>query len=383
MALEVTSSNLVKHPSKYIINEVSKTIYDYLIVGCGLFGAVCAWRLKQNGKNVLIIDKREHIGGNIYTEYINGIHCHKYGAHIFHTSNKEVWEFVNKFAEFESFYNCPIANYNGEYYNLPFNMHTFYQIYGIRCVQELEDKMNVWNKYINVPHNIEEFAIKSVGEKAYEYLIKGYTEKQWMQECKNLPHDIIKRIPVRKTWDNNYYDDLYQGIPINGYTELIQNMICGIDLKLGMEFDLNEHYGMANKIIYCGSPDKILNYSYGVLPYRSLRFEYHYNDESIGIPVMNFTSIDIPYTRVIDHKLFLRKTKQLDNTMLTYEYPQEYNIDKEPYYPIRTQSNLDLYRKYVDEITVVYPKIILGGRLGLYEYLDMDKCIEKAFELNI
>ena len=360
-----------------------KPCYDYMIVGCGLFGAVCAWRLKQMNKKVLIIDRRDSIGGNIHTETINGIQVHKYGAHIFHTSNKEVWEFVNKFADFEAFCNNPIANYNGEYYNLPFNMHTFYQIYGIKSIQELESKMNEWSKYIDTPSNIEECAIKTVGNKAYEYLIKGYTEKQWMRECKDLPVDIIKRIPVRKVWDNNYYNDLYQGIPINGYTELIQNMVCGVDLKLGEEFDLDKHYKMANKIIYCGSPDKILNYKFGVLPYRSLRFEHHYNEESIGIPVMNFTSSDIPYTRIIDHKMFLRETKQLDNTILTYEYPQEYNIDNEPYYPIQTQSNLDLYRKYVDEITIAYPKIILGGRLGLYKYLDMDKCIEEAFRLDI
>jgi UDP-galactopyranose mutase len=349
--------------------------YDYIIVGAGLFGATCAYLLSD--KKVLVIDKRDHIGGNVYTELNNGIHIHKYGAHIFHTSDKQIWEFVNSFVEFEQFQNSPIANYNGKLYNLPINMHTFYQLYGIKDVTTIKKRLQYWDKQIKCPTNLEEYAIKTIGKKGYETLIKGYTEKQWGTTCDNLPIDIIKRIPTRPYWDNNYYDDKYQGIPVDGYTTMIEKMLTNADLLLNTTFDIDEHYNIGDKIIYCGSVDELFDYSLGKLPYRSLQFIEQLDNIGIGVPVMNFTSADVPYTRIIDHKMFLRSTKQLQPSILTYEYPI---TEGEPYYPIITQENMMLYAQYVDMLKQ-YPKIVLGGRLGLYKYIDMDDTIELAMNL--
>lgn len=349
--------------------------YDYLIVGAGLFGATCAYLLSY--KKVLVIDKRNHIGGNIYTELNNGIYIHKYGAHIFHTSNKHIWDFVNSFTEFEPYTHQVIANYNGRLYNLPINMNTFYQLYGISNIDELKLYIANWDKQIKCPTNIEDYAIKMIGKKGYETLIKGYTEKQWNTSCDKLPIDIIKRIPVRTNWDNNYFDDLYQGIPVDGYTIMIEKMFSNADVMLNTSFNIKEHYNIADKIIYCGSIDALFDYSLGKLPYRSLQFIEQLDDTGIGVPVINFTSADVPYTRVIDHKLFLQSTSNLQQSILTYEYPI---TEGEPYYPIITQENMMLYAQYVDMLKQ-YPKIVLGGRLGLYKYIDMDDTIELAMNL--
>lgn len=358
--------------------------YDYLIVGAGLFGAVCAYRLKQMNKKVLVIDKRCHIGGNIYTEKTpGGIFVHKYGAHIFHTNNKDVWNFVTNFINLQQYQNEPIANYNNEYYNLPFNMHTFYQIYGIKSVSELEKYMEKWDKSIDNPKNVEEVAIKYVGKKLYKKLIKGYTEKQWGAKCSELPPDILKRIPVRKEWNNNYFNDKYQGIPENGYTELIEILLNDVDVLLNENFDINRHYNLADKIIYCGSIDSIFSYELGALDYRSLKFIEKYSDTSSGVPVMNFTSSKVPYTRIINHKMFLKGTKDKKETILTFEYPEKFNMLNERYYPINNERNNVLYLKYVDLLKEKYPKIIPGGRLGLYKYLDMDKTIELALNMEL
>lgn len=351
--------------------------YDYMIVGAGLFGATCAYLLSD--KKVLVIDKRNHIGGNVYTELSNNIYVHKYGAHIFHTSNKKIWDFVNLFTEFEPYTHQVIANYNGRLYNLPINMNTFHQLYGINDIPTLEQCMLDWNNRIMNPTNIEEYAIKKIGKLGYEHLIKGYTEKQWGTTCDKLPIDIIKRIPIRKEWNNNYFDDTYQGIPVDGYTTMIQKMLSNADVMLNTSFNIKEHYNIADKIIYCGSIDALFDYSLGKLPYRSLQFIEQYDDIGIGVPVMNFTSPDVPYTRVIDHKLFLQSTRDIQQSILTYEYP--YPITEgEPYYPIITQENMMLYAQYVDMLKQ-YPKIVLGGRLGLYKYIDMDDTIELAIEL--
>ena len=351
--------------------------YDYMIVGAGLFGATCAYLLSD--KKVLVIDKRNHIGGNVYTELNNNIHVHKYGAHIFHTSNKYIWDFVNRFVYFQPYTHQVIANYNGRLYNLPINMNTFYQLYGISDVDELKMHINNWDKQIQNPTNIEEYAIKTIGKTGYETLVKGYTEKQWGTTCDNLPIDIIKRIPVRTNWDNNYFDDLYQGIPVDGYTPMIQKMLSNADVMLNTSFNIKEHYNIADKIIYCGSIDALFDYSLGKLPYRSLQFIEQQSNIILDAPVMNFTSADVPYTRIIDHKMFMRSTKQLQPSILTYEYP--YPITEgEPYYPIITQENMMLYAQYVDMLKQ-YPKIVLGGRLGLYKYIDMDDTIELAMNL--
>lgn len=358
--------------------------YDYLIVGAGLFGAVCAYRLKQMNKKVLVIDKRSHIGGNIYTEKTkSGIHVHRYGAHIFHTNNAKVWDFINQFDVFQQFQNEPIANYNGKLYNLPFNMHTFYQIYGIKNIEELENYMKKWDKSVNEPKNVKEVAIKYVGKKMYRKLIKGYTEKQWGCKCTELPPDILKRIPIRKEWNNNYFNDKYQGIPENGYTNIIEKLLEGVDILLNTSFDIDRHYDTAEKIIFCGSIDTLFSYELGVLEYRSLKFIEEYSEKSTGAPVINFTSTKIPYTRIINHKMFLKETKDLNETILTYEYPQKFNILNERYYPINNEKNNKLYLDYIELLKNKYPKIIPGGRLGLYKYLDMDKTIELALNVEL
>lgn len=357
--------------------------YDFLIVGAGLFGATCAYLLSQQNKKVLVIDKRNHIGGNIYTELNNGIFVHKYGAHIFHTSNKDIWDFVNQFATFEPYTHNVIANYKGELYNLPFNMNTFKQLYNISTVDELNRNIDNWNNYISIPTNIEEYAIKHIGNIGYTKLIKGYTEKQWGISCDKLPVNILKRIPIRKNWDNNYFDDIYQGIPIDGYTSMIFNMLKNVDVELNTTFDINIHYNIANNIIYCGSLDALLNNCLGELPYRYIQLVEKYNIEyPYNTPVTNFTDIDIPYTRIINHKLFLNSTKSLHNTILSFEYVSYSDNDNAICaYPIQNTDNLQLYAQYVHLLKTKYPKIIPGGRLGLYKYIDMDDTIEAAFQL--
>lgn len=356
--------------------------YDYLIVGCGLTGAVIANELKQKGKKILIIDKRNHIGGNVYTEHINGIHVHKYGPHIFHTNKKEIWDYINQFDDFQQFQLNTIAiAEDNNIYNLPFNLHTFYQVYGTKNVDEVNELLQCFKKE-NI-NNVEDFAISEIGEKMYNLLVKGYTEKQWEQPCKTLNSNLLKRLPIRKEWNNNYFNDEYQGIPKNGYTKIIQKMIEGVEVKLNTPFDLEKHYNIADKIIYCGSIDEIIKYKYGPLPYRSLKFiEYHNNLESQGIPIINYTSKNIPYTRSIDHKMFLNSTKNNNNTIITHEYPKKFNGKNERYYPIEINENINQYYKYKKEIQENFNKIIPCGRLGTYKYLNMDQIIENALELT-
>ena len=355
--------------------------YDYLIVGCGLTGAVIANKLKQKNKSVLIIDKRNHIGGNIYTELIDNIHVHKYGPHVFHTNKKEIWDYITQFDDFQPFTLQTLAKAeDGNIYNLPFNLHTFYQVYGVKTPNEIDELLKEFNN-IEI-NNVEDFAISKIGEKMYNLLVKGYTEKQWNMPCKEISHEILKRLPIRKEWNNNYFNDEYQGIPKNGYTYLIEQMITGIDVKLNEPFNINEHYDIADKIIYCGSIDELFNFKYGLLPYRSLEFKEYYNElETQGAPVINYTSKNVPYTRSIDHKMFLNKTKNEKNTIITHEYPKTFDGTNERYYPIEIKENVELYKKYIYLLKEKYSKIIPCGRLGTYKYLDMDKVVEYALDM--
>lgn len=356
--------------------------YDYLIVGCGLTGAVIANELKQKGKKILIIDKRNHIGGNVYTELIHNIHVHKYGPHIFHTNKKEIWDYMNKFDEFQQFTLSTIAKAeDGNIYNLPFNLHTFYQVYGTKNANEVNELLKCFKKE-NV-NNVEEFAISEIGEKMYKLLVKGYTEKQWEQPCNTLNQNLLKRLPIRKEWNNNYFNDEYQGIPKNGYTKIIEKMIEGVELQLNTPFNLEKHYDIADKIIYCGSIDEIIKCKYGPLPYRSLEFKEYINTmDSQGIPIINYTDKNVPYTRSIDHKMFLNSTKNNTNTIITHEYPKKFNGNNERYYPIEINENINQYYKYKKEIHESLGKIIPCGRLGLYRYLNMDQIVEYALELS-
>lgn len=354
--------------------------YDYIIVGAGLFGAVCAYELNRTGHKVLVIDKRNHIGGNIYTELKEGINVHKYGAHIFHTSKKEIWDYINQFGEFNNFINSPIANYRGKVYNLPFNMNTFSQIWDdvllpIEAKQHIEEE-----RFKGEPTNLEEQAKSLVGDTIYRTLVKEYTEKQWGKDCKELPPFIIKRLPVRFTYNNNYFNDIYQGIPKEGYTKLIERMLCGIDVELNTEFDKEKHLKMCEKVIYTGPIDKYYDYCYGELEYRSLRFE----EETIDIDnwqgnaVINWTGHEVPFTRTIEHKHFNNDVS--DKTIITYEYPIIDN--KNPYYPINDDKNNKLYEKY-KKLAESDKNVLFGGRLGTYKYNDMDKTIENALELTL
>lgn len=366
--------------------------YDYLIVGCGLFGAVCAYKLLKNNKNVLIIDKREHIGGNIYTEKIQGINVHKYGAHIFHTSNKKIWKFINKFAKFNNYINSPIANYNNILYNLPFNMNTFYQLWQLKTPEEVFSKIEEQKKCLNkkIPENLEEQAISLVGTDIFNILIKDYTEKQWGKKCTELPIDIIKRLPVRLTYNNNYFNDNYQGIPIGGYTKIIEKMIKGADLLLNENFLDNKEYwlNIADNIIYTGKIDEFYNYCYGPLEYRSLIFDTKIKNipNFQGNAVINYTSHNEKYTRIIEHKHFENLLNddiyKNNKTVITYEYPEQWDVNKESYYPINDSKNLLLYEKY-KELSKNNKNIIFGGRLGSYKYYDMDDIIEEALKLNL
>ena len=357
--------------------------YDYLIVGAGLFGAVFAYEANKRGKKCLVIDKRNHIAGNIYTEEQEGIQVHKYGAHIFHTSNKAIWEYINKFAEFNRYTNSPIARYKNEVYNLPFNMNTFNKLWGVFTPDEAKEKIKKELAEVNIdePRNLEEQAIKLVGKTIYEKLVKGYTEKQWGQKAIDLPSFIIKRLPVRFTYDNNYFNDKYQGIPIGGYTKIVEEMLEGIEVKLNCDYfdNKDELVECAKKIIFTGPIDRFYDYKFGELEYRSLRFETEVLDieNYQGNAVVNYTEFEVPYTRIIEHKHF--EYGNQPKTIITKEYPDSWNRDKEAYYPINNEKNNELYSKY-KELANKDEKVIFGGRLGQYKYYDMDKVIEEALK---
>ena len=358
-------------------------MYDYLIVGSGLFGAIFAREANKKGKKVLVIDKRNHIGGNVYTEEIEGINVHKYGAHIFHTSNKEVWDYINSFAEFNRYTNSPIARYRNEVYNMPFNMNTFNKLWGVFTPDEAKKKIEeeLSEVKIDEPKNLEEQAIKLVGKTIYEKLVKGYTEKQWGMKATELPSFIIKRLPVRFTYDNNYFNDKYQGIPIGGYTKIIEKMLEGIEVRLNSDyFDNKEEYErIAKKTVFTGPIDKYFDYCYGELEYRSVRFETEILDMENyqGNAVVNYTEYEVPYTRIIEHKHFEFGTQP--KTVISKEYSDKWTLDKEPYYPINNDRNNELYLKY-KELADEKKNVIFGGRLGQYKYYDMDKVIEEALK---
>lgn len=357
--------------------------YDYLIVGAGLFGATFAQKAKEAGKRVLVIDKRSHVGGNIYTEDIEGIQVHKYGAHIFHTNERRVWEYVNRFAEFNRYTNSPMANYHGELYSLPFNMLTFNKMWGVVTPKEAQDKISEQREKSGIlaPKNLEEQAISLVGSDIYEKLIKGYTEKQWGRPCRELPAFIIKRLPVRFTYDNNYFNALYQGVPVEGYTAMIEKMLEGIEVRLGVDYLENREMmcAVAEKIVYTGAIDAYYDYCYGALNYRSIRFETEVLDieNYQGNAVINYTDAETPYTRIIEHKHFVFGMQE--KTVISREYSQEWTPETEPYYPINDESNNALYEKY-KALAAKEEKVIFGGRLGQYRYYDMDAVILSALE---
>lgn len=357
--------------------------YDFLIVGAGLYGAVFAHEAKKMGKTCLIIDKRNHIAGNVYTEKIEGIQVHKYGAHIFHTNNKAVWNYVNQFAEFNRYTNSPVANYHGEIYNLPFNMNTFNKMWGVVTPSEAKKKIEQQRKenFVKHPQNLEEQAIKLVGIDVYEKLIRDYTEKQWGRPCSELPAFIIRRLPVRFTYDNNYFNAKYQGIPIGGYTAMVKKMIEGTKVNLNVDYlaEKDKWDSIADKIVYTGPVDAYFNYKFGVLKYRSVHFETEVLDmENFqGNAVVNYTDRETPYTRIIEHKHFEFGTQP--KTVVTYEYSVEWKLGDEPYYPINDEINSVLYEKY-KELASTQNKVIFGGRLGEYKYYDMDKVIEIALK---
>lgn len=354
--------------------------YDYLIVGAGLYGAVFAHEMKKRGKSCLVLEKRDHIAGNIYCENIEGIHVHKYGAHIFHTSNKEVWNYVNQFAEFNNYVNSPVARYKGEVYNMPFNMNTFAKMWNIATPKEAAAKIEAQRREISgEPRNLEEQAVSLVGRDIYEKLVKGYTEKQWGRDCKDLPAFIIRRLPVRFTYNNNYFNDRFQGIPMGGYTRMVEKMLEGIEVKLGVNYlDNREKWNaMAERIVYTGPVDAYFCYSLGELEYRSVRFETEILDEENyqGNAVVNYTERDIPYTRIIEHKHFEFGTQP--KTVISREYPSEWQPGEEPYYPINDEKNSALYERY-KKLADAEENVVFGGRLGEYKYYDMDKVIEAA-----
>lgn len=364
-------------------------MYDYLIIGSGLFGSIFAYEAKKKGKRILVVEKRSHIGGNIYSENVEGINVHKYGAHIFHTSNKEVWDYIQQFCEFNRFTNSPLARYKDELYNLPFNMNTFNKMWGVKTPEEAEALIkNQIEKYgFQEPKNLEEQAISLVGKDIYEKLIKGYTEKQWGRKAMDLPAFIIRRLPIRFTYDNNYFTDTYQGIPIGGYTQIIEKMLDGVEVRLNIDFleHRDELTALANKVIFTGMIDEYYSYCYGELEYRSLRFDteiisrHNYQ----GNAVINYTEYDVPYTRIIEHKHFeFGSQSKFENssspfTVITKEYPTAWKHGDEPYYPINDEKNNKLYKKY-KELADHEKKVIFGGRLGMYKYYDMHNVIEEA-----
>lgn len=355
--------------------------YDYLIVGAGLYGAVMAHELKKKGKRCLVIDRRSHIAGNVYCENVEGINVHKYGAHIFHTSNKKVWEYINQFAEFNNYINSPVAIYKGELYNLPFNMNTFSKMWGIKTPKEAKEKIarQVAETGITEPKNLEEQGLSLVGRDVFEKLVKGYTEKQWGRDCKDLPAFIIKRLPVRFTYDNNYFNDRYQGIPVGGYTKIVEKMLEGTEVLLNADFFefKKRNPDLADKIIFTGMIDEYFDYRLGALEYRSVRFETEVLDcdNYQGNAVVNYTEREVPYTRIIEHKHF--EFGQQEKTVISREYSSEWTVGMEPYYPVNNEQNNQLFEQY-KELASKEENVIFGGRLGDYKYYDMDKVIEAA-----
>lgn len=365
-------------------------VYDYIVVGSGLYGAVFAREAVNAGKSVLVLEKRANIAGNIYTENVEGINVHKYGAHIFHTNEKYIWEYVNKYIEFNRYTNSPIANYNGEIYSLPFNMYTFNKMWGVVTPEEAQKKINKQKQnYCNGATNLEEEAISLVGTDIYEKLIKGYTEKQWGRKCKDLPAFIIKRLPVRFSYDNNYFNALYQGIPIGGYTKMIERMLDGIEVRTNADyFDKKEEYdASAKKIIYTGAIDKYFNYKLGTLEYRAIKFTEEMIDSRNfqGNAVVNYTDEITPWTRIIEHKWFEfgkdEKGNNIEKTVISREYSSEWTTGDEPYYPVNDEKNIILYEKY-RELAEKEKKVVFGGRLGEYKYYDMDAVIKSALNMN-
>lgn len=365
-------------------------MYDYLIVGAGLFGSVFARQATDAGKKVLVIDKRPNIAGNVYTEDIEKIHVHKYGAHIFHTNNKEVWEYVTKFAEFNRFTNSPVANYKGELYSLPFNMYTFNKMWNVITPQEAAAKIEEQRKEAGItePQNLEEQAISLVGKDIYEKLIKGYTEKQWGRDCKDLPSFIIKRLPVRLTFDNNYFNALYQGIPVGGYTKMVANMLDGIEVRLNTDYLENKDGldKLAEKVVYTGAIDAYFDYKLGALEYRSVRFDTEVLDTPNfqGNAAVNYTDRETPWTRIIEHKWFEfgkdDEGNDIPKTVISREYSSEWKVGDEPYYPVNDEKNGKLYQEY-KKLAEDEKNVIFGGRLGEYKYYDMDAVIASALDL--
>lgn len=357
--------------------------YDYVIVGAGLFGSICAFELKKRGFSCLVIDKRNHIGGNCFTEEIERIQIHKYGAHIFRTSEKKIWEYVQQFADFNNFINAPLANYHGEIYNLPFNMNTFNRMWGV--VTPAEAKSIIQEQRVsstNVISNLEEYAIDQVGIEIYNKLIKEYTEKQWGRKCKDLPISIMKRIPIRFTYNNNYYLDRYQGVPIGGYTQMFEKMLAGVDIELEVNFCnvRNKYLGKNTVVIYTGPIDEYFEYQFGALEYRSLRFEHEIlnMDNYQGVAVVNYTDRETPYTRIIEHKFF--EDKGSDKTVISREYPLEWQLGIEPYYPINDKKNQQKFLRYT-RLAENEKNILFSGRLGAYKYTDMQETVKMALEL--
>jgi len=368
--------------------------YDYLIVGSGLFGSTFAHLAKQKGKRCLVIDKRNHLGGNIYCENIEGINVHKYGAHIFHTSNKDVWDFVNSIVEFNRYTNSPVANYKGKLYNLPFNMNTFYQMWGVTTPEEAQAKIEEQKSEAiaalngKEPENLEQQALTLVGKDIYEKLIKGYTEKQWGRKCEDLPAFIIKRLPVRLVFDNNYFNDLYQGIPIGGYNKLIEGLLDGVETKTNVDFfeDKNHWCSLTDKIVFTGKIDEFFDYKFGKLEYRTVRFETEIfdNPNYQGNAVVNYTDREVPYTRVIEHKhfeMFGQEVYNCSKTVISKEYSTEWKEGMEPYYPVNDKRNSDLYAKY-KELADNEENVIFGGRLAEYKYYDMDDVVERVLRIE-
>lgn len=369
--------------------------YQYLVVGAGLYGAVFAHEMEKRGKDCLVIEKRDHIAGNIYTKEVNGIQVHEYGAHIFHTSDKEVWNYVNQFVEFNHYINCPVARYKDELYNLPFNMNTFAKMWNIKTPKEAREHIDaqIADLHITEPKNLEEQALSLVGRDIYEKLVKGYTEKQWGRDCKELPSFIIKRLPVRFVFDNNYFNDPYQGIPKGGYTQIVEKLLEGIPVKLGTDYETfcqrSTDGGFISvdgedtfeKVLYTGMIDQFYEYCYGELAYRSLRFETEYlkdEDNYQGNAVVNYTEREVPYTRIIEHKHFEFGTQK--DTVITREYPKEWSRGDEPYYPVNDKHNSELYEKYAQR-AAQEKNVLFGGRLGQYKYYDMDKVVRAALTM--
>ena len=359
-------------------------MYDYLIVGAGLFGAVFAHEMREKGKSMLVLDKRQHVGGNVYTREVEGIQVHEYGAHIFHTNDRTVWDYVNRFAEFNRYTNSPVANYHGELYSLPFNMYTFNKLWGVVTPQEAEAEIDRQRRAAGIgePKNLEEQAISLVGTDVYEKLVKGYTEKQWGRPCTQLPAFIIRRLPVRFTFDNNYFNARFQGIPMGGYTRMVERMLEGIQVRLGVDYleDREAWDAQARTIVYTGPIDRFFDYCYGPLQYRSVRFETEVLDTPNyqGNAVVNYTDRETPYTRVIEHKHFEFGTQP--KTVVSREYSSEWKPGDEPYYPVNDERNKELYLKY-RALADQKPQVIFGGRLGEYKYYDMDTVIARALEL--